>query len=297
MRNTVSTLLFLVFILVSCQSESEQQIEGYANPELLAEAGWLQENIASESLKIVDMRNDPEGEFIPGAIYFGGVPALMDPNHPVESFLKGANDFAQVMSENGLSQEDQIIIYDEGNSLRSARLFLALEYYGHPNVRILNGGLEAWKATGGALANESAQTEETEFTVTMNEAAICDMQTVLDAIDDENTVIVDARPSDQYSGETVRAERGGHIPGSVNLYWEEMISDEGVPTFKPAEEIRAIYEAYGITPDKRIITHCHSNMQASNAYFVLRLMGYTNISSYEGSWSEYGNTPDVPVEM
>lgn len=297
MRKTVSTLLLFIFIAISCQSENEQQIDGYANPELLAEAEWLMENMNDESVKVVDMRQDPEGEFIPGAIYFGGVPALMDPDHPVESFLKGADDFANVMSENGLSQEDQVIIYDEGKSLRSARLFLALEYYGHDNVLILNGGLEAWKAAGGDLAGEPADPETTEFTVTMNEAAICDMQTVLNAIDDENTVIVDARPSDQYSGETVRAERGGHIPGAVNLYWEEMINDDGLPTFKPAEEIRAIYEAYGITPDKRIITHCHSNMQASNAYFVLRLMGYTDISSYEGSWSEYGNTQDVPVEM
>lgn len=297
MRKTVSTLLLFIFIAISCQSENEQQIDGYANPELLAEAEWLMENMNDESVKVVDMRQDPEGEFIPGAIYFGGVPALIDPDHPVESFLKGADDFANVMSENGLSQEDQVIIYDEGKSLRSARLFLALEYYGHDNVLILNGGLEAWKAAGGDLAGEPADPETTEFTVTMNEAAICDMQTVLNAIDDENTVIVDARPSDQYSGETVRAERGGHIPGAVNLYWEEMINDDGLPTFKPAEEIRAIYEAYGITPDKRIITHCHSNMQASNAYFVLRLMGYTDISSYEGSWSEYGNTQDVPVEM
>lgn len=292
--------LVLLLAVVGCQ-QSEPEVDadsdGYANPQLLTSAEWLNEHLDDENLIVVDMRENPAGEFIPGAVYFGGAPELIDPDHPVASYLKGAEDFAKLMSENGITRDQTIVIYDEGKSLRSARLFLALEYYGHTDVRILNGGFEAWKAIDGEIVSASAEPAPAAFEVVMNETALCDIQTVLDAIDDENIIIVDARPSDQFTGETIRAERGGHIPGAVNLYWEEMINDEGVPTFKTAGEIRRIYEGYGITPDKRIITHCHSNMQASNAYFVLRLMGYTDITSYEGSWSEYGNKPDVPIEM
>lgn len=302
MKITKYIPLLLLLAVVGCQqSEPEAETivnsDDYANPQLLASAEWLNEHLDDENVAIVDMRENPEDEFVPGAIYFGGVPELMDPDHPVASYLKGADDFAELMSENGITRNETVVIYDEGKNLRSARLFLALEYYGHPNVKLLNGGIEAWKAIDGEIASVSAEPEPAAFEVTMNETALCDIQTVLDAIDDENTVIVDARPADQYTGETVNAQRGGHIPGAVNLYWEEMINQEGVPTFKTASEIRAIHENYGITPDKRIITHCHSNMQASNAYFVLRLMGYENITSYEGSWSEYGNNPDVPVEL
>lgn len=302
MKITKFIPLILLLAFVGCQqSEPEAETvlnsDDYTNPQLLASAEWLNERLDDENVTIVDMRENPEDEFIPGAIYFGGVPELMDPDHPVASYLKGADDFADLMSDNGITRDETVVIYDEGKNLRSSRLFLALEYYGHPNVKLLNGGIEAWKVMDSEIASSSAEPEPAAFEVTMNETALCDIQTVLDAIDDDNTVIVDARPADQYSGETVNAQRGGHIPGAVNLYWEEMINQEGVPLFKTASEIRAIHEEYGITPDKRIITHCHSNMQASNAYFVLRLMGYENITSYEGSWSEYGNNPDVPVEL
>lgn len=293
------TILFIIpilFVISACET-IENHPGGYANPQLLAEASWLEERLQDEHLRIVDMRDDPGDEFIPRSIYFGGAQALIDTAHAIENYLKDAEDFGRLMSESGITQENQVVIYDDGNSLRSSRLFLALEYYGHNDVKILNGGFEAWKAENGTVVSDPAEPEPASFTVTMNEMALCDLQTVLNAVGDENTVIVDARPADQYLGETVRAERGGHIPGAVNLYWEEMINSDGIPTFKAGEEIREIHEEHGITPDKRIITHCHSNMQASNAYFVLRLMGYTDITSYEGSWSEYGNEPDVPVEM
>lgn len=280
-------------VLYSACENLENQPEGYTNPHLLAEASWLAENLDDENLRIVDMREEPGEEFIPGAVYFGGVPELIDTTHAVENYLKEADDFAELMSENGITQDHQVVIYDEGKSLRSARLFLSLEYYGHTDVRILNGGFEAWKAAEEPVASEPFDPEPATFTVTMNEIALCDLQTVLNAMGDEK----DARPAGQFSGETVLAKRGGHIPGAVNLYWEEMIRDEGVPVFKSGEEIREIHADHGITPDKQVITHCHSNMQASNAYFVLRLMGYTDITSYEGSWSEYGNNPDTPVEM
>ncbi|MEX0647305.1 MAG: sulfurtransferase [Balneolaceae bacterium] len=296
MKTRLLIIPVLIMIFLACET-LDNHPEGYANPHLLADASWLAENLEDENIRIVDMRDDPGEDFIPGAVYFGGAPELIDTTHEVAGYLKNAEDFASLMSEYGITQDQTVVIYDEGKSLRSSRLFLALEYYGHTDVRILNGGFEAWKEENRETVSEPADPEPATFTVTMNEIALCDLQTVLNSVGDENTVIVDARPADQFSGETVRAERGGHIPGAVNLYWEEMISEEGVPVFKTAEKIREIHAEHGITPDKRVITHCHSNMQASNAYFVLRLMGYTDITSYEGSWSEYGNNPDVPVEM
>ncbi len=301
-RNLMKTLRYLfVYLLVvglaGCQPDSVEAPETYLNADLLVEADWLADNLGSENLVVVDMREEREGEFIPGAIDVGGVPALIDPNHEVEHFLIGPDQFAELMSNHGIGNDSNIIIYDDIGNLRSARLFHALEYYGHQNVQILNGGVPAWKAGGHPLAEAPAEPLPESFVVQLNEGVVCDIQEILAAIDDEDTIILDARPSDQYLGETVWAERGGHIPGAVNIHWETMITDGDIPYFKSAEEIAQIYADHEITPDKRVITHCHSNMQASNAYFVLRLMGYQNITSYEGSWSEYGNTEGVPVEI
>lgn len=292
----ISGLVFLMGIaLVACQPDEEQDPDSYPNAHLLVEADWLADNLNMEDLVVVDMREEREGDFIAGAIDAGGVSALVDPDHEVDFFLIGPDEFGELMSLNGIDNDSRVVIYDDIGNLRSARLFLALEYYGHENVHILNGGLDAWKAGDYPLADAPAEPLPASFVVNINEGALCDMETVLAAIEDENTIILDARPAEQYRGETVIASTGGHMPGAVNIFWQEMIEDGDIPYFKSANEIREIHEANGITPDKRVITHCHSNMQASNAYFVLRLMGYQDITSYEGSWSEYGNTEGVPV--
>lgn len=288
-------LLWLFVIGIACQPREAEFPDDYVNPDLLVEAGWLAGNLDMEGLVIVDMREERGDEYIPGAVDFGGVPALIDPDHEVDNFLIGADAFGELMSESGISNSSKVVIYDEGPSIRSTRLFHALEYYGHTDTHVLNGGLAAWKAGGHPLAEDPAEPIPQTFTVNINEAAVCDIGAVLAAIDDDNTIILDARPADHYSGETVIAERGGHVPGAVNIFWREMISEDDVPRFKTAKEIAGIHAEHGISPDKRVITHCHSNMQASNAYFVLRLMGYQDITSYEGSWSEYGNRDDVPV--
>ncbi len=294
MRNLMM-ILFMVTGILACQPQVEEGPETYPNAELLVEADWLAENLDREDLVVVDMRDEREGDFIPGAIDIGGVPALIDPDHEVENFLIGPDAFADLMSRHGISNNSHIVIYDDIGNLRSSRLFHALEYYGHRGTQILNGGLPAWKAAGHPLADTPAELQPRTFSVNLNETAVCDIEAILAAIDDEDTIILDARPAEQYRGDEVLAARGGHIPGAVNIHWERMIAEGDIPYFKSAEEIAGIHAEHGITPDKRVITHCHSNMQASNAYFVLRLMGYQDITSYEGSWSEYGNVEGVPV--
>jgi len=287
--------VWLLIYFIACQSQEAEFSDSYANPDLLVEAGWLAENIEMERLVVVDMREVRDGDFIPGAVDFGGVPALIDPDHEVDNFLIGADAFGELMSGAGISNSSKVVIYDEGPSIRATRLFHALEYYGHTDVHVLNGGLAAWKSEGHPLAEEPSEPVPQTFAVNINEAAVCDIEAILAAIEDDDTIILDARPADHYTGETIIARRGGHVPGAVNIFWREMISENDVPRFKSAKEIAEIHAEHGISRDKRVITHCHSNMQASNAYFVLRLMGYQDISSYEGSWSEYGNRDDVPV--
>ena len=291
------TWIPILLLVAACQPAEEEVMDTYPNADLLVEAEWLLENLGSENLVVVDMREERIDDFIPGAVDIGGGEALVDGDHDIESFLLGPDQFAALMSEAGINNRTDVVIYDDGNGLWAARLFFALELYGHDNVRILNGGLAAWERAGGALAEAAAEPVPAVYTIEAQREIACDLNDILAAIEDENTMIVDTRSYEEYSGEDVRTERGGHIPGAVHLEWVNFVQDEEVPYFRPVEEIRSLLADHGIDREKRILTHCQSNVRGSHVYFILRLMGYDDIQAYEGSWYEYGNLEDVPIEM
>ena len=129
------------------------------------------------------------------------------------------------------------------------------------------------------------------YTANVQEDRVCDVTAVLAAVEDPNTIIFDVRSAEEFEGTDVRAAKGGHIPGAVHLEWKEVLQDGEIPYFRSYEEIRDIYASLGITPDKNVIPHCHTNVRGSHAYFALRLMGYDSVRPYEGSWAEFGNLP------
>jgi thiosulfate/3-mercaptopyruvate sulfurtransferase len=134
------------------------------------------------------------------------------------------------------------------------------------------------------------------FSVNVQESKFCDISYVMEASNDPNKIIFDVRSEEEYTGADERAEKSGHIPNAVHLEWNNVLEDDGVPYFKSAQEIQSIYDSLGITRDKEVIPHCHTNVRGSHAYFTLRLMGYDSVRAYEGSWSEYGNSPNAVVE-
>lgn len=290
-------LLFplLIIFTVSCAVE-DQPLTDYPNSHLLLSASELNNIIQNEDILLIDARSEVSDSLIPGSIHFPSISELTDPDNPVESFLIGAELFQEKMRATGLNNNDRVVIYDEGNSLAAARLFYALDYYGFSNASILNGGIQGWLADGYDIIDTPAVRDEGNFSFNVNEAVFCDITYVMEAANNPDIIIFDARSEDEFTGKDERAEKSGHIPNAVNLEWSNVLQQEGVPYFLPAQEIQDKYTELGITPDKEVIPHCHTNVRGSHAYFTLRLMGYDSVRPYEGSWAEYGNNPDSVVQ-
>lgn len=296
MKSYLSIFLF-IFACTACEpADVETDPADYPNAELLVDAEELNTIISETGVIVIDAREEPGDSLIPGSVHFAARSELVDADHPIDQYLIGPDAFEEKMRSIGLSGESRAYIYDSGNHLSAARLFYALEYYGFRNAAILNGGIQGWLDASLPISSEHAEAGIGNFDVSVNETVMCDFETIVAASQNENQVIFDARTPEEYSGETVRADRGGHIPNAVNFEWNKVIESEGTPYYLPADSIQTMLTNFGITPDKEIITHCQSNVRGSHAYFTLRLMGYDSVRAYEGSWFEYGNREDAVIE-
>ena len=255
----------------------------YPNRYLLVEATDLYERLESQPVFLIDAREEAGDSLIPGAVHFSAISKLTDPDNPVASYLIGPELFGKMICEIGLTDSDNVMIYDSAHSLASARLFYALDYYGFSNATILNGGFAGWLTAGLPVASKPISREDGTFTVAVQEEKFCSFEYVLAASGQSDEIIFDARSEDEFTGVDERAAYSGHIPNAVNLVWRKVLEPEGIPYFLPASAIQQQYDALGITCDKEVIPHCHTNVRGSHAYFTLRLMGYDSVRAYEGS--------------
>lgn len=273
-------------------------MKGYANPQLLVSASELAAGLDAPSGRplIIDLR-PPEAYtagHIPGAVHLDlfGVSLIDTDPAPLKAFMWM---IAHLLASRGVDGATPVVVYDEQSGVRAARAFWFLEYFGHPSVRLLDGGFGAWTRGNLPVTRDAAPPAASTWTGSRDAGAVATWQDVRGAIGRPQAVILDTRSDDEYHGTLVRAARGGAVPGAVHIEWTRNLSADG--DFKPAAELRQMYEAAGVTPDREVITYCQGGYRAAHSYLALRLLGYPKVRNYVGSWKEWGDRLDLPIEV
>lgn len=213
--------------------------------------------------------------------------------HWIDTTKEGIQNFNKqaemIFSFVGISSEKKVILYDNVSGMLAARGVWMLEYFSHPDVSLLDGGMKKWKKEDLSIQTKSNPFQPSKFSGKINPEIISSYQYILDNID--TLQIIDARSEHEYAGDVVRAAQIGHIPKSVNIDWNLNICDDG--TFKSDDELSKLYQ---IPKDSEIVTYCQGAYRAANTFLALKKLGFENVRVYLGSWGEWGNKLDLPVE-
>lgn len=272
----------------------QNQASGYTRPELLVDADWVAAHHTDAGVRIVDLRpNGYAAAHIPGAVHLANA-AIRDPKNP-PSFVPTPRDFETLIGGLGISNRTRVVAYDERGGIYAARLWWILNYYGHSNVALLDGGWTKWSKEGRETTAAAPAVRPATFAARAMPAWLAGAQDVVEAIKNPSVRIIDARTPAEIEGRDLRGiKRGGAIPGSIPVYWEDGLTAER--TFKSARELRDLFESRGVRPDHDVIAYCQVGMRASVDLFMLRLIGYDRLRNYYGSWEEWGNRDDLPIK-
>lgn len=276
----------------------------YAHPEVLTDTEWVSKN--SQNVKVIEVDYDPENGYrkghIPGASLVWWRRDINDPN---TRDIVNKQQFEALMSKNGIMPDSEVVLYGDFNNWFAAFAFWVFKYYGHKNVKIMNGGRKKWELEKRQYATEEPNITPTNYVAQPpDEGLRAYLFDVRRALDKSEVALVDVRSAKEFTGEITappeypmeHAQRGGHIPRAQSIPWATAVNDSD-GTFKTAEELKQNYAPKGITPDKEIICYCRIGERSSHSWFVLKyLLGYPQVRNYDGSWTEWGNMIGNPIE-
>jgi len=279
----------------------------YANPEVLVDTQWVENHIQDSNVRIAEVDYDPKSNYflghISGAVLFDW---REDINEPISRNILSRQACEKLLSEKaGINEDSILVLYGDFNNWFAAFAFWVFKYYGFKDVKIMNGGRKKWLEEDRAINKDIPSYSNGNFKAKEPDENIRTyLNYVSKSIDKQNSIVlVDVRSPPEFSGEitapaeypTEHAQRGGHIPGAVNIPWAKAVNEDG--TFKSPEELRKIYQEKGITSEKEIISYCRIGERSSHTWFVLKyLLGYPNVKNYDGSWTEWGNMIGNPIE-
>ena len=267
----------------------------YTRETLLTTAEALKEKLGSANLCLIDVR--PAEDFarghIPGAVHFDlfGLSLIDTSQAPLQAFMHMIH---HVLELRGVSESKEVVCYENNSGMRAARAVWFLEYFGHPSARMLDGGMQAWKAAGFPIATEAVSPKAARFKISARRDVLATADDVLQSLDNKEVSILDTRSQGEYLGTQVRAARGGAIPGAIHIEWTDNLDAGG--KFKSDAELKAMYGQAGIMPDSEVISYCQGGYRAAHSYIALRLIGFPKVRNYIGSWKEWGDRTDLPIE-
>ena len=275
----------------------------YAIPESLISTDWVAQRLNDPKVRVVEVDVDTtayEQGHLPGAIGWNWTSQLCDTR--IRDIIP-KEKFEELMGSSGIGNDSTVVLYGDNNNWFAAWAFWQMKIYGHRDVRLMNGGRKKWLEEGRELTTELPQIEPTTYKTQDPDFSLrVFLPEVRSAIERNGVVLVDVRSPQEFTGEILApsgmpetCQRGGHIPGARNIPWAKACNDDG--TFKSYEDLVALYEDMGITPDRPVITYCRIGERSSHTWFALRyLLGYPNVRNYDGSWTEWGNLVGAPVE-
>jgi thiosulfate/3-mercaptopyruvate sulfurtransferase len=282
--------------------DKDQKIQGYAHPEMLVSTTWLAENLDNPNVVVVETDEDVllyATGHIPGAVK---IDWHTDLNHEVlRDYLEG-QDFAALLGKNGISRDTTVILYGDNKNWWAAYALWVFKLFGHPDVRLLDGGRELWIAEGRELTKEVTVKASVEYPeIDRDDRSIRAYRD--DVLAHLGKPLVDVRSPQEYSGERTHmpnypeegALRGGHIPGAASIPWSKAANEDA--SFRSFSELRELYiESEELDPSEELIAYCRIGERSSHTWFVLKyLLGFSNVRNYDGSWTEWGSLVGVPI--
>jgi thiosulfate/3-mercaptopyruvate sulfurtransferase len=275
----------------------------YAHPEVLVSTEWVAAHTDDANVRLVEVDVDTsayEKGHLKNAVGWNWTTQL---NDNVRRDIPNPRQFEELCSASGISNEHELILYGDNNNWFAAFAFWQFKIYGHKDLRLMNGGRKKWELEKRPLTTALPNITPTQYHAGVPDTSLrARRDNIFQILSGKPAYLVDVRSPDEFTGKVIAppgmtetAQRGGHIPGAANIPWSKAVNEDG--TFKLYDDLKALYESQGVRPDKEAVAYCRIGERSSHTWFVLKyLLGFEKVRNYDGSWTEWGNLIEAPIE-